>query len=406
MSEPKDRLGLAHAGRAPALLLEAADLLAEHADELALLESRDTGRLLSATRHHDIPRAALNLRFFADYAALAGNESYSKAGRLSYVLYPAAGVVVAISPWNAPLMLSTWKLAPALAFGNTVVLKPAEQTPTTATRLAQLALQAGLPDGVLNVVHGFGPGEVGEALTTDPRVDRITFTGASETGKHIMAAAARNLIPVSMELGGKSANVVFADADLDLALEGSLRAVFSNNGAMCLAGSRLLVQRSILHEFTERYVAGAAAMRVGDPRDATVAIGPLIEQAHLQKVRDYVDLGLAEGGELLTGGEPLDTATGLHFPATVFGGMDNGMRTVREENFGPLQVIVPFDDERDALRITNDTEYGLAGMLWTSNVDRVAAMARHWRAGTLWVNSFFDRDLREPFGGSVKNSRE
>jgi aminomuconate-semialdehyde/2-hydroxymuconate-6-semialdehyde dehydrogenase len=280
------------------------------------------------------------------------------------------------------------------------VLKPAEQTLTTATRLAQLALQAGLPDGVLNVVHGFGPGEVGEALTTDPRVDRITFTGASETGKHIMSAAARNLIPVSMELGGKSANVVFADADLDLALEGSLRAVFSNNGAMCLAGSRLLVQRSILNEFTERYVAGAAAMRVGDPRDATVAIGPLIEAAHLQKVRSYVELGLAEGGELLTGGEPLDSATGLHFPATVFGGMDNAMRTVREENFGPLQVIVPFDDERDALRIINDTEYGLAGMLWTTNVDRVAAMARHWGAGTLWVNSFFDRDLREPFGGA------
>lgn len=383
------------------LLHALADKIDEHADELAWLESRDTGRLLRATRDHDMPRVALNLRFFADYAAMAGNESFDRPGRHSYVLYPPAGVVVAISPWNAPLMLSTWKLAPALAFGNTVVLKPAEQTPTTATRLAQLAVEAGLPDGVLNVVHGYGPGEVGQALTEDSRVARITFTGSSETGRAIMAAAARNLVPVSMELGGKSASVVFEDADQELALEGSLRAVFANNGAMCLAGSRLLVQRSILDDFTRLYVEGAKAMKLGDPRSDDTQIGPLIEPAHLEKVSSYVELGIQEGGELLTGGavKQQGSPTGLHFPATVLGGMNNQMRAVREENFGPLQVVIPFDDERDALEIINDTDYGLAGMLWTRDIDRVTAMARRWRAGTLWVNCFFDRDLREPFGG-------
>ncbi|MCW2985823.1 MAG: 5-carboxymethyl-2-hydroxymuconate semialdehyde dehydrogenase [Conexibacter sp.] len=387
-------------GERAKILHRLADLLEEHVDELALLETRDTGRPLAHTIHYDVQRAAANFRFFADYADLAANESYSSDGRLSYVLYPPAGVVVAISPWNLPLMLSTWKIAPALAFGDTVVLKPAEQTPSTATRLAELALEAGLPEGVLNVVHGFGPGEVGEALTSDPRVDRITFTGASATGKAIMGAAARNLTPVSFELGGRSANVVFADADLDVALEGSLRAIFSNNGAMCLAGSRLLVQRSILDEFTARFVERARAMRVGDPKDLATDIGPLIEPAHLEKVQAYVDLAQEEGGELLCGGHPTTTAGPLHFPATVLGSMNNQMRSSRDEIFGPVQMIIPFEDERDALRIANDSEFGLAGMLWTNNLDRAHAMARQWETGTLWVNCFFDRDLREPFGGT------
>jgi aminomuconate-semialdehyde/2-hydroxymuconate-6-semialdehyde dehydrogenase len=384
------------------LLHRLADLIEAEKQELALLETRDTGRPIAATLGHDIERAARNLRFFADYAEIASNESYAKDGRVSYTLYPPAGVVVAISPWNLPLMLSTWKVAPALAFGNTVVLKPAEQTPTTATRLGQLALEAGLPDGVLNVVHGFGPGEVGEALTTDPRVDRITFTGASATGRAIMSAAGRNLTPVSFELGGRSANVVFADADLDQALAGSLRAIFSNNGAMCLAGSRLLVQRPILEEFTERFVEAARALRIGDPKDPATDVGPLIEQAHLEKVMSYVELGCREGGELLTGGTPVlgdSQPGGLHFPPTVLGSMRNEMRACREEIFGPVQTIIAFDDDAEALAIANDSDYGLAGMLWTTNVDRVHAMARGWRTGTVWVNSFFDRDLREPFGG-------
>lgn len=383
------------------LLHRLADLLEGEIDELALLETRDTGRPIRYTSHHDVQRAAHNVRFFADYARLAGSDSYSRDGRLSYVLHPPAGVVVAISPWNLPLMLSTWKIAPALAFGNTVILKPAEQTPSTVTRLGQLALEAGIPEGVLNVVHGFGPGEIGEGLTSDPRVDRITFTGSTPAARAIMGVASGNLTPVSFELGGRSASVVFADADLEVALEGTARGVFSNNGAMCLAGSRLLVQRPILEEFTARYVEIARGMSVGDPKDPGIAIGPLIEGVHLEKVQSYVDLGVSEGGELLAGGAPVDGAgpTGLHFPATVLGGMENSMRAVREEIFGPVQTIVAFDDEREALELINDSPFGLAGMLWTQNLDRVHAMAREWRAGTLWVNSFFDRDLREPFGG-------
>ncbi|MCW3063332.1 MAG: 5-carboxymethyl-2-hydroxymuconate semialdehyde dehydrogenase, partial [Solirubrobacterales bacterium] len=243
---------------------------------------------------------------------------------------------------------------------------------------------------------------IGESLTSDPRVDRITFTGSSETGRTIMGAAARNLTPVSLELGGRSASIVFADADLDVALDGSLRAAFANNGEMCLAGSRLLVQRSILETFTERYVAAAAAMQLGDPKDPRTDIGPLIEPAHLEKVKSYVELGCDEGGELLVGGASVmddHLVSGLHFPATVLGSMHNGMRAVREEIFGPVQTIVPFEDEREALAIANDTSFGLAGILWTSSLDRAHAMVSGWRAGTVWVNCFFDRDLREPFGG-------
>jgi aminomuconate-semialdehyde/2-hydroxymuconate-6-semialdehyde dehydrogenase len=232
-------------------------------------------------------------------------------------------------------------------------------------------------------------------------VDRITFTGASVTGRAIMAAAADHLTPVSFELGGRSANIVFADADMDRTVEGTLQAIFSNNGEMCLAGSRLLVQRSVLDEFTERFVDAARELRLGDPKDPHTDIGPLIEAEHLAKVDAYVKLAQEEGGTLLAGGAPQEGlgATGLHYPATVFAAMDNAMRSVREEIFGPVQAIVPFSDEREAIAIANDSPYGLAGMLWTGDLDRAFAMAKHWRAGTLWVNTFFDRDLREPFGG-------
>lgn len=383
------------------LIYALADQLESHADELAMLETRDTGRPIATTSMHDVERAALNLRFFADYAASAAHDAYPSDSHTSYVNYPPAGVVTAISPWNLPLMLSTWKVAPALAFGNTVVLKPAEQTPMTVTRLAELALDAGLPEGVLNVVHGFGPGEVGEALTSDPRVDRITFTGASATGQAIMAAASRNLTPVSFELGGRSANVVFDDADLDLAIAGAIKAIFLNNGEMCLAGSRLLVQRGILDEFTERFVAQADSMRVGDPKHRGTDMGPLIEREHLEKVLSYIELGRSEGGKILTGGTKLhgDLAAGNYLRPTVLTGLTNAARSVREEIFGPVQMILPFDAEEEALKIANDSSYGLAGMLWTNNLDRVHQMARHWRAGTLWVNCFFERDLRLPFGG-------
>ena len=379
-----------------------AALVDRDAEALALLDTRDMGKPIRESRGMDLPRVSRNLRFFGDYAAMASSEAYPDGLRLSYVLYPPAGVVVAISPWNFPAMQASWKIAPALAFGNTVVLKPAEQSPLTAARLGALALEAGFPEGVLNVVQGFGPDAVGEALTRDPRVDRITFTGESATGRAIATAAAANLIPVSCELGGKSANVVFADADLDEAVAGAIRGSFTNNGEVCLAGSRLFVQRSIHDAFVERFVAAAQGLRVGDPKDPGTEVGPLVEAGHREKVDGYVQLGVREGGELLCGGGPPGDAAlgdGHYYAPTVLGGMHNGMRTVREEIFGPVQVIVPFDDEDEVLALANDSEYGLAGMLWTDDLDRAHRMAEAWRTGMVWVNCFFERDLRLPFGG-------
>jgi len=379
-----------------------ADLVDEHADELAELEIADGGKTRHQARHADLPRVSHNFRFFADYAALAANEAYPDGALLSYTLSPPAGVVSAIGPWNAPLMLASWKIAPALAFGNTVVLKPAPQTPLSAARFGQLALEAGLPPGVLNIVHGFGGDEVAGALTSDPRVDRITFTGSTATGRQVLAAAAANLTPVSAELGGKSANVVFADADLDVAVPASLRAIFAGAGQVCLAGSRLFVQREILTEFLDRFVAGAAELVVGNPADDRTQLGPLISQPQLDRVHGYVELAERDGGKVLLGGsrstDP-ELAAGFYYLPTVITGLENSSRVAQEEIFGPVELVIPFDDEEEALRLANDSTYGLAGMLFTSNLDRAHRMAARWRAGMVWINCFFERDLRLPFGG-------
>lgn len=390
---PKERAKILHA---------VADAVDAHRDELAMLETRDGGKAINQSRHAEIPRVAHNLRFFADYVAMAANEAYPDGDLFSYVLYPPAGVVSAISPWNAPLMLATWKIAPALAFGNTVVLKPAPQTPLTAHRFAELALEAGLPEGVLNVVHGFGGDAVAGPLTADPRVDRITFTGSSATGVKILQAAAVNHTPVSAEMGGKSANIVFADADLDVAVSTSIRAIFAGNGQVCLSGSRLLVQNSIRDEFLARFVEEAKKLTVGDPKDPANFLGPLIEQRHLDKVHGYVELAQQEGGTIVTGGSRLTDAAhaaGFYYPPTVITGLTNDSRTAREEIFGPVETVLGFDTEEEALRIANDSPYGLAGILLTQNLDRAHRMAAKWRAGMVWVNTFFERDLRLPFGG-------
>jgi aminomuconate-semialdehyde/2-hydroxymuconate-6-semialdehyde dehydrogenase len=350
----------------------------------------------------EIPRVAHNLRFFADFAAMAAGEAYPDGPLLSYVLNPPAGVVAAISPWNAPLMLASWKSAPALAFGNTVVLKPAPQTPLTAARFAELALEAGLPEGVLNVVQGFGGDEVAGPLTRDPRVDRITFTGSSATGRKILAAAAENLTPVSAELGGKSANIVFDDADIEVATDIAIKGVFAGNGQVCLAGTRLLVQRGILDDFLARFTEKAQALKIGDPKRPDTFMGPLIEESHLMKVHGYVELAQTEGGKVVTGGGRLtddELANGFYYPPTVITGLTNRARTAREEIFGPVETVIPFDTEEEALAITNDSPYGLAGILCTQNLDRAHRLAARWKAGMVWINCFFERDLRLPFGG-------
>ena len=387
--------GMGH-GRRGALLHRLADLIDEHSEELAAADTRDMGKPIAAMRAKDVPRAAANVRFFADHARLRTSEALPMdSGHHAYVRYEPAGVVAAIAPWNFPLMLESWKVAPALAWGNTVVLKPAEDTPASATLLAQLALDAGIPPGVLNVVHGYGPDAVGEALTTSPDVDRITFTGESATGKAIGRVAAANLTPYSFELGGKGANVVFADADLDAAVSWSNRAIFTNSGQVCLAGSRLFVERSVYDEFVARFVESAEALRLGDPMDARTELGPLASETHFAKVTGYLDTVAEDGGKVLTGG----VGDGWAVRPTVIVDAPTTARVHCEEVFGPVVTVTPFETEYDAVALANDTRYGLNAMLFTENVHRAHRVAARLRAGTVWVNCFFVRDLRAPFGG-------
>ena len=387
---PWPRMGFAERG---ALIHRLADLVTEHAEELARADSHDMGKPISDARTRDVPRTAQNFRFFADHARLATAETLPMdTGHHAYTRYEPAGVVAAIAPWNFPLMLESWKVAPALAWGNTVVLKPAEDTPASATILARLALEAGIPPGVLNVLHGYGPESAGSALTEDPRVDRITFTGESGTGRVITAAAARNLTPVSLELGGKGANLVFADADLDDAVDWSIKAVFTNAGQVCLAGSRLHVERPILDEFMARFVAAAEKLVIGDPRDPATQIGPLASETHFHKVRGYVENG---AGKILTGG----LGDGWVVRPTVVVDAPADSEIVREEVFGPVVTVTPFDTELEAVAAANDSPYGLNAMVFTENLSRAHRVAAALRAGTIWTNCFFVRDLRAPFGG-------
>jgi aminomuconate-semialdehyde/2-hydroxymuconate-6-semialdehyde dehydrogenase len=386
------------------ILHAAAALIEERLEEFATAETRDMGKPISESRTKDVPRAAYNLRFFADFAEHTHTETYAKPwdNVMTYTLREPAGVSACISPWNFPLMLETWKIAPALAFGNTVVLKPAEQSPLTAGLLAQVFADAGMPPGVFNVVQGFGPGEAGERLTEHPGVDLVTFTGESATGRLIMARAAGTLKRCSFELGGKSAAIVMADADLDRAVPGTIDGIFRNQGEVCLAGSRLYVQRSIYDEFCARYVAAAQNLVVGDPRDPATQVGPLVSREHLDKVLSYIQLGEQEGAKLLTGGHQLTDgplAEGNYVAPTVFADVDNSSRISQEEIFGPVQVIAPFDGVDQAITLANDSRYGLAGMIWTTSLDTAHKVAREVRTGTMWVNCFFVRDLRAPFGG-------
>ena len=386
------------------ILMRVADGIDARLAELAEWETRDMGKPLADSSGKDVPRAAHNFRFFAEWQEHVGTSAFDKPwdNTFGYELREPLGVVASISPWNFPLMLLTWKVAPALAFGCTVIAKPAEQSPVTASILAEICADAGVPDGVFNVVNGFGPDSAGEALTRHPSVDAITFTGESATGRSIMAAASGGLKKLSFEMGGKSPSIVFDDADIDAAVRGSLRGVFYNQGEVCLAGSRILVHRSIYDDFCARMVDGVAEWPVGNPFDAATRVGPLVSREHMEKVLSYIDLAEDEGGKRLTGGSRMtdgDLAHGNYVEPTIFADVDNSMRACREEIFGPVATVMPFDEFDDAISIANDSPYGLAGMVWTRNLDRAHAAARRLKTGNVWINCFFVRDLRLPFGG-------
>ncbi|MCS6924801.1 MAG: aldehyde dehydrogenase [Candidatus Binatia bacterium] len=386
-----------------------AELLLEHAAELERIESLDVGKPLKESGGHDIPRAANNFAFFADALSQwtqdahwgEGNWLGQEVNLLSVTLRQPLGVAAIIVPWNSPMMLGTWKLAPCLAVGCTAVLKPSELAPLSLLKLGEIAQKAELPPGVLNVLTGFG--EVGAALVAHPRVDAVSFTGGVATGKQVMRAAADTLKRISLELGGKSPNIVFADADLESAVNGAVRAIFRSQGQSCVAGSRLLLQESVYDRFLERLLAAVAQLKVGDPLDPTTDFGPLISPQHRQRVEGFIQSGLDEGARLLVGGtRPRDPALqrGNYLLPTVFAGVTGTMRICREEIFGPVLTVQRFRDEEEAIRLANDTTYGLAGFIWTRDVNRALRVASAVKTGMVWVNSFFLRDLRTPFGGA------
>jgi aminomuconate-semialdehyde/2-hydroxymuconate-6-semialdehyde dehydrogenase len=386
------------------LLNAFADGIAARAEELAVAESRDMGKPLRESRGMDMPRAAGNFRFFGDFQHFSTGETFPAAQHHTYTRYEPKGVVAAISPWNFPLMLASWKVAPALAFGNTVVLKPAEQSPATAAILGEIAAET-LPPGVLNIVHGFGPDAAGELLVADPRVDLVTFTGETRTGSAVMANASTTLKGLSLEMGGKSPNIVFADADFDAAIAGTIRGIFMNNGEVCLAGSRLYVERSAYEPFMERLVEAARTLKVGDPLDPETAVGPVVSAEQYERILSYIEIGAREGTVRTGGGTPdaPELADGYYIEPTIIDGLAQDSRCVKEEIFGPVLVAEPFDDEAHALQLANDSEYGLAAMVWTTNLNRAHRVSAALQTGLVWVNCFFVRDLRTPFGGAKRS---
>jgi aminomuconate-semialdehyde/2-hydroxymuconate-6-semialdehyde dehydrogenase len=395
-----------------ALLRKVADGIMRRFDEFLAAEVRDTGKPASLASHIDIPRGAANFNVFADQVLTLSTETFRMAtpdgaGALNYAIRVPRGVIAVVCPWNLPLLLMTWKVAPALACGNTVVVKPSEETPTTATLLGEVMNEAGIPAGVYNVVHGFGPDSAGEFLTRHPGVDGITFTGETATGSAIMKAAAEHVRPVSFELGGKNAAVVFADCNVDKAIEGTMRSVFANCGQVCLGTERVYVERPIFDIFVDRLKTTASKLKFGDPFDKATTIGPLISQEHRKKVLSFYDKAKAEGAQIVLGGgvPKLDApySAGSFVEPTIWTGLPEKSSIIRDEIFGPCCHIAPFDQEEQAIALANDSPYGLATSIWTENLTRAHRVAAQIEVGITWVNSWFLRDLRTPFGGSKQS---
>ena len=391
-----------------AILHKVADGINARFDEFLEAECLDTGKPKSLASHVDIPRGAANFKIFADLVKNVPTESFKLdtpdgRGAINYVVRKPKGVIAVISPWNLPLLLMTWKVGPALACGNTVVVKPSEETPSTTALLGEVMNAAGVPKGVFNVIHGFGPNSAGEFLTTSDDIDGITFTGETRTGSAIIKASAHNIQHVSFELGGKNPGIVFADCDMDKAIEGTLRSVFANCGQVCLGTERVYVERPIFDEFVKRLKAGAEAMQLGAWDDACTSMGPLISREHKNKVMSYYKIAAEEGATVITGGGepsmPGKLAEGNWVQPTIWTGLPETARVVKEEIFGPCCHIQPFDSEEQVIEWANDTKYGLAAAVWTENVTRAHRVAGQIEAGIVWVNSWFLRDLRTPFGG-------
>jgi aminomuconate-semialdehyde/2-hydroxymuconate-6-semialdehyde dehydrogenase len=380
-----------------------ADAIEERFEELVAAEIADTGKSITQTRTLDIPRGAANFRSFAEIAAQRPESAFHLRDVLSYTVRRPLGVVAVIVPWNLPFLLATWKIGPSLVAGNTIVVKPSEHTPGSVAVLAEIAASIGLPPGVLNVVHGFGGGSTGQFLVEHPGVDAVTFTGESRTGSTIMKSVADRVKPVSFELGGKNAGLVFTDADLDAAVEGSVRSVFTNGGQVCLCTERLYVERPVFEEFTARLAERAGRLKFGRPADEDTTMMPMISAEHRDKVLSYYELAKDEGAEIRAGGGVPrfgdDRDGGYYVEPTVLTGLPRDSRVNREEIFGPVCHITPFDTEAEAVELANDSEYGLAATVWTSSLNRAHRVARSLEAGLVWVNTWYLRDLRTPFGG-------
>jgi aminomuconate-semialdehyde/2-hydroxymuconate-6-semialdehyde dehydrogenase len=386
------------------LLLRIADLIERDLEKFARAESIDTGKPVSLARTLDIPRAASNFRFFATAILHTENEAHVTDGiAFNYTLRQPRGIVGLISPWNLPLYLLSWKIAPAIACGNTAIAKPSELTPMTAQLLCEICAEAGLPKGVLNVVHGTGP-NVGSPITAHPKIGTISFTGGTVTGRKVAETCAPMFKKVSLELGGKNPNIVFADADQDAAIAGSLRSSFANQGQVCLCGSRVFVERSAYKDFVDRFIDKASQLKQGDPLDDKTEQGAIVSQTQLDKVKFYVNLAQKEGGKVALGGKAPDSINdrcrdGYFFAPTILTDLPVSCRTNREEIFGPVVTITPFDSEEEVIGYANDTEYGLASSVWTQNLSRAHRVAEQIHTGTVWVNCWLVRDLRVPFGG-------